>query len=69
MVRVKVTAGGLSGTAVGGEVRELMAATGDDVIDPHFEPEMTGMTPDEYAAMMRAGGRPIEGNRSIKGRY
>ena len=28
---------------------------------------MTGMTPDEYAAMMRAGGRPIEGNRSIKG--
>jgi protocatechuate 4,5-dioxygenase alpha chain len=30
---------------------------------------MTGMTPDEYAAMMRAGGRPIEGNRSIKGKY
>ena len=29
---------------------------------------MTGMTPDEYAAMMRAGGRPIEGNRSIKGK-
>ena len=28
---------------------------------------MTGMTPDEYAAMLRAGGRPIEGNRSIKG--
>ena len=28
---------------------------------------MTTMTPDEYAAMMRAGGRPIEGNRSIKG--
>ncbi len=27
---------------------------------------MTGMTPDEYAAMMRAGGRPIEGNRSIR---
>jgi protocatechuate 4,5-dioxygenase alpha chain len=27
---------------------------------------MTGMTPDEYAAMMRAGGRSIEGNRSIK---
>ena len=26
---------------------------------------MTGMTPDEYAAMMRAGGRSIEGNRSI----
>ena len=29
---------------------------------------MTGMTPDEYAAMMRAGGRPIEGNRSIRGK-
>jgi protocatechuate 4,5-dioxygenase, alpha chain len=29
---------------------------------------MTGMTPDEYAAMMRAGGRPIKGNRSIRGR-
>jgi protocatechuate 4,5-dioxygenase alpha chain len=29
---------------------------------------MTGMTPDEYAAMMRGGGRSIEGNRSIKGK-
>jgi protocatechuate 4,5-dioxygenase alpha chain len=29
---------------------------------------MTGMTPDEYAAMMRAGGRPIAGNRSIRGK-
>jgi protocatechuate 4,5-dioxygenase, alpha chain len=29
---------------------------------------MTGMTPDEYAAMMRAGGRPINGNRSIRGK-
>jgi protocatechuate 4,5-dioxygenase alpha chain len=27
---------------------------------------MTGMTPDQYAAMMRAGGRPVTGNRSIK---
>jgi len=27
---------------------------------------MTGMTPDEYAAMMRAGGRSIAGNRSIR---
>ncbi|MEO0062306.1 MAG: Protocatechuate 4,5-dioxygenase alpha chain [Pseudomonadota bacterium] len=27
---------------------------------------MSGMTADEYAAMMRAGGRSIEGNRSIK---
>ena len=29
---------------------------------------MTGMTPDEYAAMMRSGGRPIKGNRSIRGK-
>jgi protocatechuate 4,5-dioxygenase alpha chain len=29
---------------------------------------MTGMTPDEYAAMMRAGGRSPEGNRSIRGK-
>jgi len=29
---------------------------------------MTGMTPDEYAAMMCAGGRPIKGNRSIRGK-
>jgi len=29
---------------------------------------MTGMTPDEYAAMMRSGGRSIEGNRSIRGK-
>jgi len=29
---------------------------------------MTGMTADEYAAMMRAGGRPIKGNRSIRGK-
>jgi len=27
---------------------------------------MTGMTADEYAAMMRAGGRAPEGNRSIR---
>jgi len=27
---------------------------------------MSGMTADEYAAMMRAGGRSIEGNRSVK---
>jgi protocatechuate 4,5-dioxygenase alpha chain len=27
---------------------------------------MTGMTADEYGAMMLAGGRSIEGNRSIK---
>jgi protocatechuate 4,5-dioxygenase alpha chain len=29
---------------------------------------MTGMTPDAYAAMMRAGGRSPEGNRSIRGK-
>ena len=29
---------------------------------------MTNMTADEYAAMMRAGGRPIKGNRSIRGK-
>ena len=29
---------------------------------------MTGMTPDEYAAMMRAGGRSPEGQRSIQGK-
>jgi protocatechuate 4,5-dioxygenase alpha chain len=29
---------------------------------------MTNMTPDEYAAMMRAGGRSPEGQRSIKGK-
>ena len=29
---------------------------------------MTGMTPDEYAAMMRAGGRSPEGQRSIRGK-
>lgn len=27
---------------------------------------MTNLTPDEYAAMMREGGRPAEGNRSIR---
>jgi len=29
---------------------------------------MTGMTADAYAAMMRDGGRPIKGNRSIRGK-
>jgi protocatechuate 4,5-dioxygenase, alpha chain len=29
---------------------------------------MTGMTADAYAAMMRAGGRRIDGNRSIRGK-
>jgi protocatechuate 4,5-dioxygenase alpha chain len=30
---------------------------------------MSGMTQEEYAAMMKAGGRSIEGNRSRSGRY
>ena len=30
---------------------------------------MTGMTPEEYAQMMIAGGRSPEGVRSIKGKY
>lgn len=30
---------------------------------------MTGLTPDEYAAMMRAGGRSPQGNRSIRGKH
>ena len=29
---------------------------------------MTNMTPDEYAAMMRAGGRSPDGQRSIRGK-
>ena len=29
---------------------------------------MTDLTPDEYAAMMRAGGRSPEGQRSIRGK-
>ena len=29
---------------------------------------LTGMTPDEYAAMMRAGGRSPKGQRSIRGK-
>lgn len=30
--------------------------------------KQTGMSPDDYAAMMLAGGRPIEGNRSTSER-
>lgn len=30
---------------------------------------MTSLTPDEYAAMMRSGGRSPEGNRSIRGKH
>lgn len=30
---------------------------------------MTGMTQEEYADMMKAGGRSVEGNRSISGKH
>ena len=30
---------------------------------------MTGSTQDDYAKMMLAGGRPVEGNRSKSGKY
>jgi len=30
---------------------------------------MTSLTPDEYAAMMRSGGRSPQGNRSIRGKH
>ena len=35
----------------------------------HLAAVMTGSTQDDYAAMMLAGGRPVEGNRSKSGRY
>jgi protocatechuate 4,5-dioxygenase alpha chain len=34
----------------------------------HLAAEMTGSTQDDYAAMMLAGGRSVEGNRSRSGR-
>ena len=34
----------------------------------HLAAEMTGSTQQDYAAMMLAGGRPIEGNRSKSGK-
>ena len=34
----------------------------------HLAALMTGMTQDAYAAMMLAGGRPVEGNRSKSGK-
>jgi protocatechuate 4,5-dioxygenase alpha chain len=34
----------------------------------HLAALMTGMSQEEYAAMMLAGGRPVEGNRSKSGR-
>src|SRR5437660_5433095 len=34
----------------------------------HLAAEMTGSTQDDYAAMMLAGGRSVEGNRSKSGR-
>ena len=38
----------------------------DEHCDLIFTTGGTGMTPDEYAAMMRAGGRSPEGQRSIR---
>jgi protocatechuate 4,5-dioxygenase alpha chain len=35
----------------------------------HLAAVMTGSTQDDYAKMMLAGGRPVEGNRSKSGRY
>src|SRR6266513_4649416 len=35
----------------------------------HLAALMTGSTQDDYAAMMLAGGRPVEGNRSKSGKY
>jgi hypothetical protein len=35
----------------------------------HLAAVMTGSTQEDYAAMMLAGGRPVEGNRSKSGRY
>ena len=35
----------------------------------HLAAVMTGSTQDDYAAMMLAGGRPVEGNRSKSGKH
>jgi len=35
----------------------------------HLAAVMTGSTQEDYAKMMLAGGRPVEGNRSKSGRY
>ncbi len=35
----------------------------------HLAAVMTGSTQEDYAAMMLAGGRPVEGNRSKSGTY
>lgn len=35
----------------------------------HLAAEMTGSTQDDYANMMLAGGRPVEGNRSKSGKH
>ena len=35
----------------------------------HLAAEMTGSTQDDYAAMMLAGGRSVEGNRSKSGKH
>ena len=43
---------------------KIFATDGKSFVDAAAN--MTGMTPDEYRAMMIAGGRSPEGNRSIK---
>jgi len=35
----------------------------------HLAAVMTGSTQDDYAKMMLAGGRPVEGNRSKSGKH
>jgi len=35
----------------------------------HLAAEMTGSTQDDYANMMLAGGRPVDGNRSKSGKF
>jgi protocatechuate 4,5-dioxygenase alpha chain len=35
----------------------------------HLAAEMTGSTQDDYANMMLAGGRPVDGNRSRSGKF
>ena len=35
----------------------------------HLAAVMTGSTQDDYAKMMLAGGRPVQGNRSKSGKY
>ena len=38
-------------------------------VPPRIHAEMTGSTQDDYANMMLAGGRPVDGNRSRSGKF